>query len=153
MKQRSLYVKFNFLIVGTIFLCGLLVSAIMLYTVVNSLEEGLDRSGHEIAASLGGVAGSDILVDDRFALAQHLARTKEDNGLVRYIIAVSPKGTVLASTFAAGLPAGLPPQREAAMSDGIDAVTYASNEGNIREILYPIDSGVMGYLRVGLTER
>lgn len=153
MKQRSLYVKFNFLIVGTIFLCGLLVSAIMLYTVVNSLEEGLDRSGHEIAASLGGVAGSDILVDDRFALAQHLARTKEDNGLVRYIIAVSPKGTVLASTFAAGLPAGLPPQREAAMRDGIDAVTYASNEGNIREILYPIDSGVMGYLRVGLTER
>ena len=155
MKQRSLYVKFNFLIVGTIFFCGILISAIMLYTVVNSLEEGLDRSGQEIAASLGGVAGSDILVDDRFALAQHLARTKEDNGLVRYIMAVSPGGNVLASTFAAGIPAGLPLQREPAVSGGesIDAVTYASNEGNIREILYPIDSGVMGYLRVGLTER
>lgn len=153
MKNYSLLVKFNFLIVGTIFFCGLLISGMMLYTVVNFMEEGLDRSGQEIAASLGAVAGNDILLDDRFALAEHLMRTREQNDQVRYILAVAPNGKILGSTFDNGLPAGLPLKRQPGTGDGVDAVSYASNEGNIREILYPIDAGVMGYLRVGMTEQ
>lgn len=152
MKNYSLYVKLNLLIAGAIFLCGLLIGGSMLYTLYRTLENSLDHSGREIAASLGAVIGSDILVDDRFAISDRLRRAQEENDQVRYIIAVAPTGEILATTFTDGLPAGLPVHRENS-DDTAQTLTFASNEGFIREILYPINEGTMGSLRIGMTEK
>ena len=153
MRSRSLYVKFNLLIVGTIFLCGLLIGGIMLHTITRSLEDGLDTSGQEIAASLGAVISNDVLLDDRFAVSDQLVKAMATNKHVRYIIAASPDGHILATTFSGGLPVGLPAVRERRDSQSIDTMSFDSNEGRIREILYPIDEGVIGSVRVGMTER
>ena len=67
-KEQGLYYKFNILIVGSIFICGLIIGALMLRTAYNSLEMGLVSSGQEIATSMAAVISSYILLDDRFAL-------------------------------------------------------------------------------------
>ena len=111
MENHSLYLKFNLLIVGTIFICGLLMGGMLLYTTRQSLEDGLDTSGEEVAASVGAVISNDILLDDRFSMFERLTHTMENNDQVRYIIVARPDGHILTSTFTNGLPVGLPAQR------------------------------------------
>ena len=153
MGSRSLYIKFNFLIVGMIFLCGLLLGGIMLHTITRSMEQALDTSGQEIAASLGAVIANDVLLDDRFAMSEQLTKTMSTNAQVRYIIAAAPDGRILATTFGHKFPAGLPLRRAVPEGGAVDTVSYDSNEGGIREILYPIDEGIIGSLRIGMTEQ
>ncbi len=150
MEKQSLTVRFNILLVGSVLLCGLLLGAFFLVTLRATLIEGLNRSGREIASALGAVIASDILLDDRFTISDQLERTLEKNPEVRYILVTYPDGRILASTFPDGLPEGLLPLRE---KTDTEPHIYRSTEGPIREILYPIDDGITGYLRIGLTER
>ena len=70
MRNYSLYVKFNALIVGTIFICGLLIGSLLLYTTSSEMERELDKSGVEIGQTMSAVISSDILLDDRFSMQQ-----------------------------------------------------------------------------------
>lgn len=149
MRNISLYVKFNILIVGTIFICGLLITILLVYSTSLSMERDLDQSGMAVANSISKTVSSSILLDDRFAVTEQIMYTQSHNDSIRYILVARPDGSMFASTFTNGLPAGLPSQRAA--DDGI--ATYDSNEGYIREIICPVDDGLVGYFRVGLTEK
>lgn len=152
MRTRNLYVKFNVLIVGTICLCGIVISSLMLYTTSSAMEQALDQSGQEIAASISTIISENILVDDQFAITEQLLATQRSNNQIRYILVARPDGKIMASTFTDGLPAGLPPLRLATNGEE-STVTYNSNEGYIREIISPIDDGLVGYFRIGLSEQ
>ena len=152
-KEKGLYYKFNVLIVGSIFICGLIIGGTMLRTAYNSLETGLVRSGQEIATSMAAVISNDILLDDRFALHERMSKTLEANDQIRYIVVTNSDGEVLASTFIDGLPKGLPPVRLPDGETGMDVMAFSSNEGTIREILVPIDDGFLGYIRMGMAEK
>lgn len=153
MKNHTLYVKFNALIVGTIFICGLLTASLFLYSTSEYMSHELDASGRELAVSIGQVISNDILVDDRFAMTEQLLHAQQTNDQVRYILVTYPDGRILASTFTDGLPKGLPERRDMG-HDGLErAMTFDSTEGYIREIIYPIDGGLVGYFRIGLSER
>ena len=148
--EKQLTVRFNILLVGSVLLCGLLLSAFFLVSLRATLIDGLNRSGREIASALGAVIASDILLDDRFTISDQMERTMEKNPEVRYILVTYPDGRILSSTFADGLPEGLLALRE---KNDTEPHIYRSSDGPIREILYPIDDGITGYLRIGLTER
>ena len=150
MKAQTLTVRFNILLVGTVLFCGLLLGAFFLGSLRSTLIDGLNRSGREIASALGAVIANDILLDDRFAISDQLQRTLEKNPEVRYILVTYPDGRILASTFPDGLPKGLAQLRA---KEDTEPHVYRSTEGPIREILYPIDDGITGYLRIGLEER
>lgn len=99
MKNYTLYVKFNALIVGTIFVCGLLAASLFLYSTSTYMNHELDTSGRELAASISQVVSNDILVDDRFAMTEQLLHAQQTNDQVRYILVTYPDGRILASTF------------------------------------------------------
>ena len=86
MENQGLYVKFNILIVGTIFFCGMIIGGMLLKTTSDSMVDSLISSGQEVASALAVTVGNDILLDDRFSMQERLARTKETNDQVRYII-------------------------------------------------------------------
>lgn len=153
MRNYSLYVKFNVLIVGTIFICGLLIGLMLLYTTNTEMEHELDKSGLEIGQSMSTVISNAILLDDKFTITEQLIHTKTVNDQTRYIIVSHPNGEILASTFTDGIPQGLPLVRTPQASQSMDVITYNSNEGYIREVLCPIDDGLVGYFRIGLTEK
>lgn len=153
-ETGGLYYKFNMLIIGGIFLCGLLIGGMLLQTARMSLESGLDRAGQEVAASLAATISNDILVDDRFAIHERISRVMETNDQIRYIIVTHPDGAILASSFIDGLPKGLPTKRLPADNQREEDVQiFSSNEGTVREVIMPIDSGINGYIRVGTTEK
>lgn len=154
-QEKGLYYKFNMLIVGSIFICGLVIGGTILRTAYNSLETSLVRSSQEIASSMAVTVSSDILLDDRFALNERMSKALETNEQIRYLIVTTPDGSVLASTFLEGLPKGLPPVRlpAGAQAQEMDVMTFASNEGSIREIMVPIDDGFLGYIRLGVTDK
>lgn len=117
------------------------------------MNHELDTSGRELAASIGQVISNDILVDDRFAMTEQLLHAQQTNDQVRYILVTYPDGRILASTFTDGLPKGLPERRDV-QHGGVDkTMTFDSTEGYIREVVYPIDGGLVGYFRIGLSER
>lgn len=117
------------------------------------MNHELDTSGRELAASISQVISNDILVDDRFAMTEQLLHAQQTNDQVRYILVTYPDGRILASTFTDSLPKGLPERRDV-QHDGADkTVTFDSTEGYIREVIYPIDGGLVGYFRIGLSER
>ena len=153
MRNYSLYVKFNALIVGTIFICGLLIGSLLLYTTSSEMERELDKSGVEIGQTMSAVISSDILLDDRFSMTERLMQIQSLNDQIRYIIVFHPNGQILASTFTNGIPKGLPLVREPKPGVTVDTMTFDSNEGYIREVLCPIDNGLVGYFRIGLSEK
>ena len=153
MNNNSLYLRFNILIVGTIFILGLFMGSLVMYTTSQFLEDELDSMGNEVAISLGAILSNDILVDDKFAISDRLMKTKNSNDQIRYIIVCYPDGSILASTFSEGLPEGLPKVRKAVSGKKIDTISFSSNEGRIREVMYPIDDGIVGSLRVGMSEK
>ncbi|MCR5176608.1 MAG: HAMP domain-containing protein [Anaerovibrio sp.] len=153
MSNKGIYFKFNVLIVGTIFFCGMIMGCMLLMSISKYMEDGLIGSGQELASSLAVTVGNDILFDDKFSLWDRLSRTMDTNEQVRYIIVTYPNGEVMFSTFGNMLPEGLNPKRIYDGTKGIDSILYASSEGRIREIMVPVDEGMIGYIRVGMSEK
>ena len=153
MGNKGIYVKFNTLIVGSIFFCGMIIGGMLLRTTSGALEDGLISSGQEIASSLAVTIGNDILLDDRFSLQERMSKTMDTNDQVRYIVVSYPNGEVMVSTFIHDLPEGLPAVRLPNEKEGVDSMGFSSSEGRIREIMVPIDDGIIGYVRVGMTEK
>lgn len=151
--EHNLYYKFNVLIVGSIFLCGLCMGALMLHTAMSILESSLISTGREIGTYLAAAVENDILVDNQFSIHERMSKTMEANREIRYIMVANPDGSLLASTFTDGLPQGLPSARLPDKALQSDVMSFSSNEGTIREIMLPIDDGYIGYIRLGLTER
>ncbi len=154
MNNYSLYLKFNILIVGSIFFCGLLVECLFLFTMSSILEDNLDQKGQSTAESISSIISNNILLDDKFAISEQLIQSLEQDAEIRYIIVTSPSKEIISSTFSQGFPVGLPLIREP-KNDGenIDKMIFGSDEGRLREILYPIDDGIIGSIRIGLTEK
>ena len=153
MNRHGLLLKFNLLITGTVFLCGILMCGMFLETMMSYLEQALDRSGEDTAMALGVVISQDILYDDQLSIYERLMQTLEKNSQVRYIILLSPDGQILQHTFSGGWPQGLPEELPQGKGEKVSIVSFASNEGRIREVCYPLDKGALGYLRLGMMEQ
>lgn len=152
-QEKGLYYKFNILIVGSIFLCGLFMAGMTLRMTMSSLESSLISTGREIGTYLAASVENDILVDNQFAIHERMSKTMEANEQIRYVMVTHADGSLLASSFMDGLPMGLPVNRLPDADADIDLKSFSSNEGTIREIMVPIDEGYLGYIRIGLSEK
>ncbi len=153
--NASFYYKINFLVIAMILLSGSLIGFIMLRTTSELLESQLEKRGVEIANSLASLSVNDILLEDDLSLSDRLNKTKNNNEEVRYILLTDTTGHVIVSTFQHRLPEGLDRIRlpeETTDGDASWIKRFSSNEGMVREILFPIEKGSVGYLRIGLSE-
>lgn len=153
--NASFYYKINFLVIAMILLSGSLIGFIMLRTTSELLESQLEKRGVEIANSLASLSVNDILLEDDLSLSDRLNKTKNNNEEVRYILLTDTTGHVIVSTFQHRLPEGLDRIRlpeETTDGDASWIKRFSSNEGMVRELLFPIEKGSVGYLRIGLSE-
>jgi|GEM_PF-194097 len=152
--NMSFYYKINILVIGMILVSGLLIGIIMLRTTSQLLENQLDKRGMEIANSLASLSANDILLEDYFSISDRLDKTKSNNEEVRYILITDSTGHILVSTFNKVLPVGIErvrlPANEATAKPWIKS--FDSNEGVIRETLFPVEKGTIGYIRIGMSE-
>lgn len=154
-KRNSLYFKFNILIIGAIFLCGIFMGSIFIYNTTVNLKQDLEKTGKDTALALNAIISTDVLLDNKFAIYERLMQTLKQNEQIRYIIVESPDGKILSTTFAKGMPKGLPLYKEnnlSATSEKVDKMLFESNEGQILEIIYVPGNDIIGAIRIGLTE-
>lgn len=150
--KNNLYLKFNLLIVGTIFICGLIMGLIFLYSTDQSLRKDLEESAYQTAEGLASSVSDDILLDNQFSLIEQIIQAKNQNPNIRYILITNNEQKILASTFFNGYPKGLPQTRDIEEDASPSKVIYTSNEANIDELIYPINGGRIGYIRIGMSE-
>ena len=156
----SLYYKINILVIGMIVLSGIVIGIVMLNSTSQLLATQLDKRGIDIGNSIASLSSNDILLEDYFDISDRLNKTKNNNPEVRYILITDSAGRILASTFGNSLPKGLasvrlPTTEDLSIQDGNETwiKSLSSNEGQIREILFPIEEGNIGYVRIGLSEK
>ena len=98
-KEQGIYYKFNVLIVGSIFLCCLLMGGMMLRMAMSTMEPSLISTGREIATYLAAAVSNDILVDNQFSIHERMSKTMEANKQIRYIMVTHSDGSLMDSTF------------------------------------------------------
>lgn len=161
-RHLSIYYKFNTIIVSMLVL-NLIMGAVMIQTASNLIEDQMEKRGAELASYICALSSNDILLDDRYALSDRINKTKRNTDDVRYIIVTDSAGRILAHTFDDQFPSGLPVLL-VKNSNSVQTVElpgsgryrvdkYDSNEGLIREVVWPVENGDIGYIRVGLSER
>ncbi len=148
----SLRWKIVLAIAGLILLLGLGGTLDARYTASDLLENELQRRALVIAEDLANPAGSLLLTNDAYGLYEQVSAAAQSSADVQYIVVFDSAGNVRASTFAGGLPAGLRPANRVAPPESYSAVTLQTSRGQMLDVAYPIQSGQLGTVRVGLSK-
>ena len=115
------------------------------------VSQQLQKRGAEIAAHVALAGGNYVLMEDRINLYELAAQTAASSEDVRYILISDSNNRLLAHTFHGGVPTGLLDDKLDFTDSQITVLT--SNEGVIHDVIVPIESGAVGYVRVGMTEK
>lgn len=152
--MKKLWHSFYYRILGMalciIILLSLAMGALVWKAFDDIALEQLDKRGEEIAGHLAMATGNYILTEDLYNIYELVAQTISSSEDVRYILVLDNKGRILVHTFKDGLPEHL--RWDITGFTQQQKTVFASNEGNIHDLMAPIESGAVGYVRVGMTE-
>jgi signal transduction histidine kinase len=163
LRQASIYYKINGIIISMLLLLSIIIGVIMIGTTTKLMDQQIEKRGAEIASYIAALSSNDILLDDNYALFYRINRAKNNTEDVKYILITDSAGRILAHTFDGNLPKGLPvyllsqdrdlTSYSLTTADGYQTIKYNSNEGSVRELIVPIESGAIGFVRVGMSEK
>lgn len=148
MSQRE---KMVIAIAGLILVLGTVGTLYARFTLSTTSSQELDRRALAIAHELEGYAADLLLTNDIFGLYSRVSDLAASNGDVRYAVVFDAAGEVQAKTFAAGLPAGLRDANPLPPGERFSLATLETNEGEVRDVAYPIQGGRQGVVRLGLS--
>jgi signal transduction histidine kinase len=139
-------------ILTSLLFLALLLGFIIWESLTKMMTEDLEKRGISIANNIASASSDYILMDDHYSIHLLISQIKQANEDVRYIMIINSNGAVIGHTFADYLPKGI---LNAHIQDdtNIGITTLTSDEGNIHDILVPIEQGDVGVVRVGMTEK
>ena len=143
---------FGAIFVSLLFL-ALVLGCIIWESLTKIMTEDLKKRGVNIADNIAALSSDYILTDDYYSIHLLITRAQEANKDVRYILVINNNNVLVGNTFSKHLPKGIV---NAHKPDGINTENYAiltSDEGNIHDILVPIEEGGVGFVRVGMAEK
>jgi len=112
----------------------------------------LEKRAVTIARDLAVQHADQVLINDIFGLYELVNDFLLNNTDLRYIVIVSPSGSVLVNTFEDGLPEGLWEANIPRSGITYQARRIRTEEGIIYDVAMPILAGRAGTVRVGLLE-
>ncbi|MBI5948563.1 MAG: HAMP domain-containing protein [Chloroflexi bacterium] len=152
-RPLSLRQKMVLAMGGLVLVLGLAGTIHARLTLSNISNDELDRRALAISRGLESPATELLLTNDIFGLYLRVNEITATNADVRYVVVFDSSGDVRASSFAAGLPAGLRSSNPVQTSDPYSLTTLESSEGSVRDLAYPIQGGRVGLIRLGLTKK
>ncbi|MDF2928784.1 MAG: hypothetical protein K0Q75_1022 [Anaerospora sp.] len=150
MPRLSIYYRILAMALCIIALLSLAAGLIVWDSLDDIVSKQLQKRGAEIATHVALGSGNYILMEDLYNLYDLAAQTAANSEDVRYILIVDSNKRLLAHTFHGGIPQGLLDDMGDLKQQKI--AVFNSNEGNIHDIIVPIENGAVGYVRVGMTE-
>lgn len=147
----SLRKKLVISIAGLIMVLGTVGTLYARVTLSSTSSDELDRRALAVAHELESHSAELLLTNDIFGLYRRVNDLAASNRDVRYVAVFDASGDVQASTFGGALPAGLREANSVAPGKPYTLVTLQTNEGDVRDVAYPIQNGRQGVVRLGLT--
>lgn len=148
----SLRAKITAAMVGLILTIGLAGTFHARVTLSNELRGELVQRGVTAASGISSRSEEALLTNDVFALYEMINAAVINDSDVHYVFIIDGSGDVRAKTFTTGLPAGLA-AANTPHADGTYSVRrLPSDDGPIQDVAYPILSGRLGTVRMGLSE-
>jgi signal transduction histidine kinase len=151
-NQLSIYQR----ILATILLIVLIFGSTVGFVVWDSMNmlvsDHLTKQGVEIATHLALIGSNVILMDDFYQLHELVLQTQASSEDIRYILVFDAGKRLLAHSFHGGIPLGILSFDSVAMPTVYQVKLFSSNEGQIHDIIVPIENGAVGFVRIGMTE-
>ena len=122
------------------------------FTLSGISEDDLESRALAVSRDIEEDAGEDLLTNDIFGLYGRIRDTMANNDDIRYIVVLDADGTVRASTFPEGLPAGLREANVLAIGQQQSLRSITTSEGEVLDAAYPILDGKAGTVRVGFSK-
>lgn len=116
------------------------------------VSEHLTKQGVEIATHLALISSNVILMDDFYQLHELVLQTQASSEDIRYILVFDAGKRLLAHSFQGGIPHEILSFNVVAVPVTYQVKLFASNEGQIHDIIVPIENGAIGFVRLGMTE-
>lgn len=148
----SFRIKVTVLLGGIILLAGV---AGVLYArndMRRILTAELENRGQAIAKDLAANSVDALLTGDLLALYDLVNRTKLNNEDIRYILILTPTGSVRVNTFGEGIPTGLIEANVLPAGVTEQLRRIHTEEGLVRDVAAPILGGKAGTVRLGLLD-
>lgn len=138
-------------------LFSLLLLATILGTMIwDSLDrmmvENLEKRGSEIGSHVALLSANYILIEDYYAIYELISQTLEANDDIRYILMIDSQNQLISHTFPKGVPQGILQLSIPEEKKDYYFSALSSEEGNIYDILVPIEHGSVGFVRIGMSE-
>jgi signal transduction histidine kinase len=151
--SMSLRRKMVIAIAGLILVLGTVGTLYARATLSNTAANESDLRALAISRELESYAIDLLLTNDLFGLHRRLSDLTANQDDIRYVVVFNESGVVKASTFAGALPAGLRGANGVAPGEPYSLVTVKTDEGEVRDVAYPIQGGRYGTIRLGLTRQ
>ena len=147
--------KMCLLLIGALTLLGTLLGMILWTSMGGVMRENIDSKGSNLAAQLALLSSEPIQMADLYALHELVHLTMISDKEIRYVLIVDKEGKPMAHTFSQGIPRKLLDAHKIAeqKSDAPQVAILSTNEGTVHDILFPIEQGALGYVRIGLNEK
>lgn len=143
-------------ILATILLIIVILSSTVGFVVWDSMNkfvsQQLTKQGIDTATHLALSSSNVILLDDFYQLHELVSQTLASSDDIRYILVFDANKRLLAHSFHGGIPQALLSFETPPISASEQVKLFVSNEGNIHDIIVPIEHGAVGYVRIGMTE-
>lgn len=117
------------------------------------LSDELEQRGEAIARDIAADSVDLLLTDDLVGATEHVARIRENNPNVRYVLLLSSSNEVLINSFGSTIPRGLLESNPLRGADAVQLKRIKTEEGLIRDLAAPILGGTVGVVRVGMSDR
>ncbi|TPG79963.1 sensor histidine kinase [Brevibacillus laterosporus] len=143
---------FGAIIVALLFLASVL-GWIIWDSLTKMMGEELKKRGVNIANNIAALCSDYILTDDQFSIHLLISQAQKANEDVRYILIINSNNGLVGHTFSDQIAKGI---LNAHTPNGLNSqqvATLTSDEGNIHDILVPIEEGDVGFVRVGMAEK
>ena len=147
--------KLSVMVATVIFIFSLLSGFILWSSVSEVMRQDLEARGQSIAMEMAQLSSEPIQMKNLYALEELIYMAKNNNDFVEYILIVDPQHKLMAHTFRNGIPKKLLQLHQSIPDNDneADVLEFASDHGQIDDILYPIEDGSLGYVRVGVNEK
>lgn len=146
-------IKIMGIVLGVIFLLGVVATLQVRATTKAALHEELRRRGVSVARDVARLVTEPILTDNLFAIHELARDALENDHDVRYVFIVDSFQDVLAHTFGRGFPSELLGANSVGPGQRFSVEVLETEEGVIHDVAIPIMEGRLGAVRVGMTER
>lgn len=144
-------------IMGLVMFVVLLLTAWSVSEISSNLRQylikNLEKHGLEIARDFAVRAPTQININNPYTLQRMINNTMVNSQDVRYIIIFNEKGEVIVHTFENVIPRGLRELNNFVPENGYNIMPVRTNEAVIKDIVVPIRSGTLGFIRVGMTQK